>query len=256
VTAAYDPVYHKRWRVERARGMKRTTSPARAEAHVRALVAAGMSLRGIADASGTTPTVISHLNRGMKTRLTVRVEEKILAARAADVFNRPNRDGFVPNIGARRRVQALLAIGWRHTDLTPLAGFNTGTMNHQAGDWISRTKHDAMKRVYDQLWNQPGPAGASGRARVVKAGYAPPLAWDDDTIDDPTAIPAGIVDANKTAGRIEDIEFLITTGTSWDEIGPRLGLTEDAAEKFLYRAGRQDLIKKAKQLASEFRRAS
>jgi hypothetical protein len=53
-----------------------------------------------------------------------------------------------------------MAIGWRHQDLTPRLGFRSANLVHQAGHWVSRQKHDAVKDLYDRLWDQRGPATA------------------------------------------------------------------------------------------------
>lgn len=253
-----DPRWQKQWRIERARGQRRTARPQRVEAHVRALVSEfGVSIRAIADAAGTSPSVISQLNRGVCTGLRTTTEASILKVQAQDIFNRPNPRGSVPNIGARRRLQALMVMGWRHQDLAPLLGFRTTNLNHQAGDWITKQKHDAVKDLYDHLWNVKGPAGAQSLSRVAKAGYAPPLAWDDETIDDPNATPdlgarvyaqgqapEGAV--KRADGLVEDAEFLLEDGCTWPELVARLGTTADALERLLHRAGRGDLITRAK----------
>ena len=45
--------------------------------------------------------------------------------------------------------------------------------------------------VYDELCMTPGPSKiAAAKARHM--GFAPPLAWDETTIDDPTATPRGV----------------------------------------------------------------
>jgi hypothetical protein len=67
---------------------------------------------------------------------------------------------------------------------------------------LLRTTADAITRVYDELSMtvpQDDEAGRSPRAGRIhdrqrrlaaRRGWAPPLAWDDDTIDDPAATPA------------------------------------------------------------------
>lgn len=250
--------WQKQWRTERARGQKRTTGPERAQAHVQALVSHyGVSVRSIADTAGTGPQIISDLNRGICQGMKVITERAILDVRAQDIFNRPNARGSVPAVGARRRLQALMVMGWRHQDLAPLLGFRTTNLNHQAGDWITQAKHIAVKDLYDRLWNIKGPASPASLGRVAKAGYAPPLAWDDDTIDDPNALPdlgsriyaqgrapEGAV--KRADAVIEDMEFLLEGGCTWLNLLTRLSVSEDALERALHRAGRSDLINRAK----------
>lgn len=239
----------KHWRIERARGLKRTTPAARAQVHVQALVANGMSVRAIAEVAGVAPSVISLLSRGLQKTLAVRTEAAILAVGLEGVMGRTNPKGFVPNVGARRRLRALMAIGWRHSDLSPMVGFNTGTLNHQAGNWISRVKHDAVKAVYEQLWNTPGPAPETSRARVRKAGYLPPMAWDDETIDDPLFEPE--LDGGEKTPVDAEVEFLLSAGCPRYEISARLGYEcPETLERWLYRQNRHDLVRRMRQAAA------
>lgn len=250
--------WQKQRRMELQRGLKRTTDASRAQAHVQSLVAShGVSLRSIGEACGISYTTISHLNRGLCTKLLVVTEKAILGVRVENIFERPNPRGSVPMIGTRRRIQALLAIGWRHQDLTPLLGFTSHNMVHQAGEWVTRRNHDAVKAVYDRLWNQRGPAPAQSMGRIARAGYAPPLAWDDDTIDDPNATPdlgAKVYAQGRSPegavrysdAIVENTEFLVRSGIGWAAIPERLGSTAYAIERALHRAGRSDLVARAK----------
>ncbi|MBT2566622.1 hypothetical protein J7I84_08960 [Arthrobacter sp. ISL-85] len=254
--------WQKKWRVERARGIKRMVSADRAQTHVQELVATkDLSIRGIAEAAGISAFIISDLNRGLKKLLYRETEAAILAVTIESVLARSNPDGFVPNIGGRRRIQALMAMGWRHQDLTPLLGINTANIVHQEGQWFTKQKHDAIKELYDRIWNQRGPASKISISRIAKAGYAPPLAWDDETIDDPNATPdlgASVAEGRgrPTEGTIrrsdaltEDVEFLIGEGCSWEAITERLGVNPVTLDRMLHRADRADLINRAKTMA-------
>ena len=140
-----------------------------------------------------------------------------------------------------------------------MLGINTGNIIHQQGDWFTKRKHDAIKELYDRLWDQRGPATTLSINRVIKAGYAPPLAWDDDTIDDANArpdlgarvyaqgvVPEGAV--RRADAVVEDVEFLVNTGATWAEIVGRLDTTSEALEQALHRARRGNLISRAKTL--------
>jgi len=251
--------WQKKWRVERARGIKRMVEPARAQAHVQELVANhGLSIRGIAEAAGISAFIVSDLNRGLKGSLYRETEAAILGVTADSVLSRSNPDGFVPNIGGRRRIQALMAMGWRHQDLTPMLGMSTANIVHQQGGWFTKKKHDAIKELYDRIWNQRGPATTLSINRIAKAGYAPPLAWDDETIDDPNATPD--LGAAVAAGRgrpadgtirradalTEDVEFLLEEGLTWEAITERLAVNPVTLDRLLHRADRADLINRAK----------
>lgn len=242
------------------RGIRKTTTPEKAQAHVQELVSRyGVSVRGIATAADIAPFIISNLNRGICTGLHVDSEKAILAVTADAVFQRQPGTAYVPSIGAKRRVQALMAIGWRHRDLSAKLGFDTPGLVYKTGQWITRRKHDAVKDLYDRLWDQPGPNSVHTQRRIAKAGYAPPLAWDDETIDDPEATPdlgavvrgrgrpcKGSVQASDA--QLEDVEFLVDQALTWDVIAERLGVEPRSLERMLYRKGRHDLVTRAKNM--------
>ncbi|QYC54969.1 helix-turn-helix DNA-binding domain protein [Arthrobacter phage Popper] len=251
------PQWKKRYMMDFNRGLRRTTGPKRAEKHVKELIERyGASIRAIADAAGTASLVISELAAGTCTGMMVSTEEAILKVRFQHIMDRSNPDAKVPSTGLRRRLQALLTMGWRHQDLEPLLGFDSGVVLYQQGD-VTFRKHEATKRVYDQLWNKRGPADLRTQRAVAKAGYAPPLAWDDDSIDDPTAAPdlgariyaqgrAPEGALHQADATVEDMEFLIREGLSWETLAERLGRTPGSLERALHRKGRSDLIAKAK----------
>jgi hypothetical protein len=205
----------------------------------------GFSIRSIADASGVAAATISELNRGVCSGLKVVTENLILSVTAEKILSRPNREGFVPNIGARRRLQALMVIGYRHSDISAKLGFNSALVLNQAGNWISRRKHDKVKDVYGQLWNRPGPS-ARTRGRAASLGYLPPLAWDDESIDDPSAEPETGDTTKKGEALVEDVEFLVRNGASAEEIEHRTGKAWPSIERQLHRYGRAELVAAAK----------
>lgn len=241
--------YMKKWRYDRDRGIKRFVDPGPARSHVIALHAAGFSWSAIADAAGVSKHGVIRLTRDPKhIRLTT--EAAILRVKAEDVFARTTVNDFVPGAGARRRVQALMAIG--HTAATIVAAMGPGTppatasnLIHKPGEWISRANHDRARRAYDALWDTPG---ASPRTRTVAArhGYLPPLAWDDESIDDPAATPAPLTE-KRPGGKalfVEDIEFLLEHEplATAQQLADRLHVTRDAIQVACRRADRPDLI--------------
>lgn len=107
----------------------------------------------------------------------------------------------VPALGAQRRIQALLCLGWTSTDIAHAAGW--GNRNYvlrvlkgQKGKpttWLEQKTHDTIARVYDDL-SMRLPERTPQRARTQsiarRKGFVPPLAWD--CIDDPGETPRGI----------------------------------------------------------------
>ena len=99
--------------------------------------------------------------------------------------------------GSRRRVQALITLGWTQVFLREKAGVSKAAFHRVLTN--SRITADLARRVvvlYDELWKRrPYPtevlAVSAERARqqAAAAGFLGPLAWDDDTIDNPAAEP-------------------------------------------------------------------
>lgn len=183
-----DPAYKKRWTYDRHRGIKRLVPAEPVRAHIQHLEDLELSRRAVADLAGVSPTTITTVMGGQHPSVQRRVAEKILGVRADQVMTRQRELGFVPAVGARRRIRALFAIG--HTAASIAAVIDGGksydvhnTLNHP-GRWITRTRHDDIAAAYEQLWGHPG-TSVHNRSRAARFGWLPPLAWDDDTIDRP-----------------------------------------------------------------------
>lgn len=110
------------------------------------------------------------------------------------LYSKRRREGrlaptYLDATGTQRRIQGLMRMGWSGLLIERQAGVPAGT----CGQVMQRAtvKHAtiaAIKAAYDILWATTGPSTRTQR-RAEAAGYAPPLAWDDDTIDDPSAAP-------------------------------------------------------------------
>lgn len=112
---------------------------------------------------------------------------------------RLNGGRAVPALGAQRRLQALMRLGWSSHRIAAEAGLPH--RNHvwriihgQKGRptvWIQRSTHAWVCEVYERL-SMTVPEGhyvTRTRDFAEQQGWAPPLAWDD--IDDPAERPAG-----------------------------------------------------------------
>jgi hypothetical protein len=105
--------------------------------------------------------------------------------------------------GARRRLRALVRAGWPVRRLAALCGLSLSTAYDLAlgrRDAVEPATAAAVAAAYDRLWTGPPPgataqdAAGINRARRYAAarGWPPPLAWDDDEIDNPKAHPKGL----------------------------------------------------------------
>ena len=182
--------WQKRWQMERAQGLKRMVSTDVARERIEWLIGQGFNCTSISVAAGLDRGTILNIRSG-KNRLVKRVtEKKILAVRPEMIYARPERRGYVPAVGAVRRIQALMTMGWRYQELNARLGFPADKVKENAG-WIGRHKHEAIVKLYDELWNTPGPAAKGSITKLLNRGWHKPMAWDDDTIDDPAAEPYG-----------------------------------------------------------------
>lgn len=225
-----------------------------ARAHVLELMAAGMGWKRVARVAGVTPTIVSRLlygkaENGSRPQPRIRAEraERILAVRFS-----PAPSTKVDATGTHRRLQALGALGWSGGRLAARLGLsraNYGTMLHSAR--VTARRAEDVARLYDELWQTPPPedtvrerqALSRTRRHASAAGWVPPLAWDDDTIDDPAARPAGVHDAqaSRRARLIEDVEELLADGATVEAACERLGAKRSNLQRTLQRAGRHDL---------------
>lgn len=187
------PQWRKKWEVERARGVKRMRTTHKVRAHIEWLISQGFNCAAIAAAAGVDRGTVLDARSGRNRMITSRVEKKIMAVTPDAIYARPDRRGYVPAVGAVRRLQALITMGWRYQDLTPRLGFPAEGVAKNKGGWVSRYKHEAIVRLYDELWDKQGPGMQCGITAALNRGWHKPMAWDDDTIDDPAAEPFGTV---------------------------------------------------------------
>jgi DNA-binding XRE family transcriptional regulator len=204
---------------------------AAASEHVAKLRAQGMGVREIAAAAGVTRQTVAHIDdraRGIRPDTA----RRILAVRF-DPFR-------VPATGATRRVQALAALGWTRAQIADAAGLHEhGIGDVMAGSvtYVYRTTDQGIRRAYDALSMRHG-RSVHARRRAAAAGWPPPLAWDDFTIDDPATQPEGA--GYRPAPVIESIRELEQDGLGRDAIARRLGVSRDAIDQAVLRAARKD----------------
>lgn len=106
---------------------------------------------------------------------------RILAIPVDALPERPSaqtREPFVSRVGTVRRIQALIFMGWPHRELSTRSGLRTHPLLSQQGRWVTRTTHDKIAALYDELAMVPGPSLHS-RGWARRLGYVGPLAWDD-----------------------------------------------------------------------------
>lgn len=244
----------------RATGQSKYTDAEPVRVHLQQLLDAGLTIYVIEQRSRINRTGLRHILHGKGDKPPAARVHKTTASAILAVDARPvgtETRGMVDPTGALRRLHALVAIGWPEQWLSTRLGMWRGNYDGVFdGGPITVHTRTKVAALYDQLWDQTPPATTpTERAAVTRArnrartlGWAPPLAWDDDTIDDPEAKPQ--CGATVTWGvTVEDVTFLIETGETLVAIAHRLGLTVDSIYSALGRHHRQDLIQRLKKAA-------
>lgn len=235
--------------------------------HIAALMEYGIGMKRIAAVAGVSNATLGKIMYGEPSRNTApreRVEQHVADAVLAikPALEHLGDTVTIDGTGTRRRIQALVSIGWSQTRIGERLGMAAANFNRTVrSEYVRADTARRIKALYDELWNQPQ-TGDDWRSRIsanrsrnyAKAhGWLPPLAWDDETIDDPATLPAVFEETPLVHGeeRIADIEFLIRTGAGQAEILSRLGFKNmGALERLCHRYDRGDVVRMMKNLRS------
>jgi DNA-binding CsgD family transcriptional regulator len=229
------------------------TDAAPAREHLRALMAYGIGFQRAARAAGLAPSTVSHLlypdgTRPAATRVRHETACRLLAVRPS--LDLLAKTASVDGSGTRRRLQALAAAGHALSVLAPRLGMALPNVCRLLRDpRVAAATARAVRSLYDELWDAapdestPQAARRAARARrgAVRRGWPLPLAWDDDTIDDPAAGPAegwrrGL--QGTSAGLAEDAAELMARGLDRNQAAERLGVKRDTLDTAIARARR------------------
>jgi hypothetical protein len=169
--------------------------------HLRKVNAAGMSYAAIAERIGLPQSnSLQHVLWGRGTpepgqRITRETAELILSFW-------PSLEDFpdaalIDATGTRRRVEALAVRGWARHLIADRLGTNVKHFRKAVGrPRVSARLARGVAEAYDAWWNQdplehgvPLASVSRVQADAARGGFHGPLAWDDDTIDNPNAVP-------------------------------------------------------------------
>jgi len=216
--------------------------------HLKALTAAGIGTRRIAKLAGLERMVVQAILSGCshgggrrqppRKRVSRRTADAILAVPLPDhsmVRDLSADRARVPGVGTARRLQALAAIGWPQRELAARIGWRQSNLSALiAGRPVTAETARKVAALFDELQMVPGPSEAA-RRRAVERGWVPPLAWDEETIDDPDAQPD--LGAEGRVGFVDRYLELSALGLGDVEIASRLGISRASLERQLYRHG-------------------
>jgi hypothetical protein len=167
--------------------------------HVRQLRQAGASYRAIADAAHVSPSTVRNLISGCQRQRSQHLADRIGSAQAQRLLAvGPATCGDWRNAcGSRRRLQALVAIGHlpaHLADLLEMSEPRVKRLLHSQTQRVSAITYVKVCALYRQLWDQAPDhesryhrsAVEAAHKQAEMAGWPPPMALDDDRIDDPT----------------------------------------------------------------------
>lgn len=139
---------------------------------------------------------------------------------------------LVPALGTRRRIEGLGFLGYSTSDLSRRAGrHRSWLLKVTRNEWVQQETAELVAVMFEQLCMRPAPdtdASRRTRARARRAGYVPPLAWDD--IDDPDEQPTGWEYVHADRGEI--LTELVDRGVGISEACRALRASRAALEKW------------------------
>ena len=177
-------------------------------AHIATLREVGVGVDQIALLAGISSShvreLVHHQRTGRRPIQRVRPDtaQRVLAVAVTDANRAPR--SHVDATGTRRRLQALVAIGWTQQALAAeLCRTMTSLTRSMTSETITARTARQVGDLYECLWDkQPQHAideelAAINAARALAAshGWPPPMAWDDiDTDPSPLPDPPDVTD--------------------------------------------------------------
>jgi hypothetical protein len=225
-----------------------------AREHARLLGRCGIGWKRAAALAGVSTGAMSKLlyggpgDRPPTRRIRPDTAARILAVDPFPV-NRGDR-ALAEATATRRRLQALVAIGWAKAQLAArlgMTGSNFGKTMERAQVVIATER--AVCALYDELWDTRPPetshwekiSAARARNYAAARGWALPCEWLDSEIGDPEAVPSGrrLHDGPPRGPELaaEAVE-LLGYGLTREQAAARLGVARNTVDAVLAQAAR------------------
>lgn len=230
-----------------------------ARAHVEWLLHEGMTVTAILEQSGLSHRTVSRIRQGQGVWSTTRDAVLSVVPEPRIVTDETPNAALVDGAGTRRRLRALTVLGWNCAQLAELHGgapqVLRGAMLKAESQPTRADYARSVRDLYEQLWDRHPPVTdryqksqyTRVRKDALERGWAPPMAWDEESIDDPDAQPAPwqeVTDLGSGRRRmhLDDLEDCIRWGLDVAGAAERLGVTKDGVETCLKRAERPDIL--------------
>lgn len=206
--------------------------------HVARLHGQGMSSREIGLVAGVPQDSVDKLRR--QKWVAVSRANAILAVRPVTI---PCDRSLVDATGTRRRLQALVCMGWTGAELMGRLGKDPGqSTRFLTAQLVQEGTRAAVAALYDELWNVTPPdsyGSRRARLRAQRNNWIAPLGWDDiDTDPEPVVI---VKDADRSAWMVDELAHFHGIGESPDYAVKQLGRQASTLSQLCYRHDRDDL---------------
>lgn len=141
--------------------------------------------------------------------------------------------------GTRRRIMGLSSIGYNHTEIARKLGTDKsviGNLNSKKKRSVYPATAEKIRAVYDELSMIPPDLDEDWIAKRTakearRRGYPSPLAWDDESIDDPYVLPMGLTPHQAAlwfwncATMTERIQWVLEHGLSVTRMADRANMS-------------------------------
>ncbi len=174
--------------------------------HIHTLRREGIGIQQLAKLTGLSARHLrdlaedSHPDRPVIQKVRPETAEHIMAVEPTDANRAPGTQ--VDATGTRRRLHALVAVGWSQSRLAAELRRGVTNLNRSmTGESVTLRTAQRVSDLYDRLWDQAPPQATAAQRNAVQAArsharqrnWPPPLAWDDidtDTDPDPSTPPS------------------------------------------------------------------
>jgi DNA-binding XRE family transcriptional regulator len=202
-------------------------SAAATRVHLERLRSIGVGVPRVSELTGLTTFTLWRILSSRRPNVFASTEATVLAV-PLDGMSIGAGGAHVHGLATQRRIRALLAQGHTTQELADEAGTSRETIQKIGSGLRPGCTYATARRVaeaFDRLETTPGTSGI-GRRRAQAKGWSPPLAWDEDTIEDPDALP---YECDRTPlsreQRVEEAKEILTFGLTNEVAADRLGIT-------------------------------
>lgn len=227
-----EAVYDKKRRYLNATGRTLMVDATPVANHIRSLFDNGAGWVQIATAASTSSATLHAILNGRITQCRRATAHKILNVKAEEVIPASR---LIDATGTIRRVRALFAMGHTKKAISAASGVEQSTLTEFINAHSTVVTVHTADRVKSALRTLGGTRGTSARSlnRARLNGWAPPAAWDDETIDDPAAVPDWGETVPAYVAHVENLRELEAQGYNREQIAARLGVTRDTLQRAL-----------------------